>query len=493
MRSWSIACGLAFVSLAACGSREDDGTGAASGGTKSDGGAASGGLKSDGGAGAQNAAGASGASDGGGTSGGMKSDGGAAGNGNPNRNGGVVVESSWDTVLSLAVTNAHGAPNSALFCENVALAVHLRPNGDGLDAIAGVDGSVGTGHLIHSSAGTNAYTLDAPLSVARQPLGCLLEQLKVHELLLYAWDDDGDGVADALEGSGKASARYVGGDVVYMVDLAVNLWKGLPDQTPPSLIGQESAHPLDIVTIRASEPLALSTELALFSGSGVEFPLTSTSTQSVALGTFASSNLLPFQTTLTVTGHGADLAGLNLDLTSEPRMTRTLDDPGIFLQDGFETPPFAFLQNNARVVSGVGDLPAISGAQSLFVEFPSSTFDWPFSTSTLHLQRAPGAKSLRLAARILMSTNSPVSALNAAEVGVIGGTKRSYVDLKTSEQVVATGDASWPYAGNVQQVSVDLADEGPDVVVRIAKPSCPSHPGLCPRKVALLIDDVRIE
>lgn len=486
--------------LASC--REDDDTGAANGGMKSVGGA---GTQSGGGGGG----GVSGASEGGVASGGESvggrgdpigggggvSDGGAAGSGNPNRSGGVIVDSSWDTVLSLSVTNGLTGANAAL-CTKTELTMHLTPNGSGLDVVAGADGNVGTGHLIHAAPQTNAYVLDAPLTLGDRPPGCYLQQLSVNELLLYAWDDDGDGIADALEGSGTASARYQrggGDDVLYPVDLVVTLWTSLPDQTLPTLIGQASAHPLDTVTIRASEPLALSTELALSDGNGADFPLTPASTNAAALGTFASTHVLPFQTTLTVTGHGADLAGLRLDLTSNPRTTPTLDDPGVFLQDGFETPPLALLQNNAEVVSAVGDLPALSGGQSLFVELKSSTFDGPFSTSTLHLRRAPGSNSLHLAARILMSTSTPVGVFRAADVGVIGGTKRAYIGLKTPEHVVATGDASWPYAGDVQEVSVDLADEGPDVVVRIANPWCLSHPALCPRKVALLIDDVRIE
>ena len=170
----------------------------------------------------------------------------------------------------------------------------------------------------------------------------------------------------------------------------------------------------------------------------------------------------------------------------------TVDDPGLFVEDGFESTPNAVLTTGAEILTNVGAVSAITGQRSLFIP--------PGASATLHLIKQSGASRLRFMARLLSRGGqgfggSEPSRSSAVEVGVLrGSTRNSAALVYDIDPESETGDSSWRFAGSNQDVSVDVPDEGSDVVVRFRPPHlCAPHLELCQTDPALLIDDVRIE
>jgi hypothetical protein len=182
-------------------------------------------------------------------------------------------------------------------------------------------------------------------------------------------------------------------------------------------------------------------------------------------------------------GAGADLAGLALDLASAPSLTM-VDDPLLFAQDGFESAPNALFLGGAKVVTAIGDLPAITGSHSLLV--------LPNSSATFHLARPSSTTRVRLNLRGLAEVSGEaLDGLLPIQVGVVGGVERvAPAAIAIEKAQTPTHDADWPYAGALHDVSIELTESGADVVLRVAPYVCY---GLCPPAEALLIDDLRVE
>jgi hypothetical protein len=246
-------------------------------------------------------------------------------------------------------------------------------------------------------------------------------------------------------------------------------------------------HPLNVVYLAASEPLALTSQLTLEGTSTVS--LDGWNIADGAFGSFSSDVILPFSGSWIVAGSAEDLVGL----AKGPGPTLTsLADPGVFVADGFEGATLAaVMTGDARLVSGVGTLPALSGSHSLLVE--------PGSSVTLHLARPVGASSVRFISRSLapqVPNAGPPSFFEGppVELGVIGGVDRPNQVSSSAGDSVAIGDPTWAYAGPLQDVTVPLRETGSDIVLRIL-PRTPDScsVGLCPPPPAVLIDDLRVE
>ena len=374
------------------------------------------------------------------------------------------------------------ASNATFSCAAASFTLHVSPSGNNLKAIVGRNGAVQTGELIGGTQSSPRYSVRQALSVPTGG-GCDSNSVNITELTLQAWDDSGDGIADRIAGSGKATGNLILGDVIYTVELSFTL-QGVPDATKPSLLAASNPHPLDGVLLRTTEPVALTSSVTLTdTGAGsTSHPLSGNSASDGAFGTFSSALILPFGSSWKLTATGGDLANLAFDNAALAPLT-ILADPGLFAQDGFESTPALSLTGSAKIVTSVGTLPAIKGNKSLFVP--------PGSSATLHLARASGASSVRFTAQGLSSISGAGTGDPDVEVGVIGGSERVQPSQALpSTPSTNTNDGMWMYAGPTQEVTLPLTESGADVAIRIAPPWCQ---GFCPPLRALLIDDLRVE
>jgi hypothetical protein len=450
--------------------------GAGSGGTIGVGGSGVGGAPGQGGAIATGGIPGEGGAAGGSI--GSAGDGGIAGQGGTSSDLVPLGEGSWDTSLALTVEKSLSL--FAVTCKNSQFTLHLSPSGSSLQVISGRDGAVLTGELTRAGAGEPTYTVSKSLPLPARGQ-CELYTLSVSELALYGTDQDGDGRADRIAGVGKAIGSAIQGDVVVSAELTFTL-SGVPDATKPSFLVPEIVHPLDGVSVRATEPVTLTSSVSLTSSGSPNQPLSGLTATDGALGSFSSPVNLPFGSSWKLSAEGSDLANLPFDIAALP-VIGVLADPGLFAQDGFETTPAVQLTSEAKIVTSIGTLPAISGSKSLLVPVNSS--------ATLHLARPSGANSVRFTAQGLSNTSDAVGSSSYMKVGVIGGVKRPEpaAPLPMTSPAL-TNDATWMYAGPKQEVSLTLTESGADIAIRFALPECF---GLCPPAQALLIDDLRVE
>jgi hypothetical protein len=270
------------------------------------------------------------------------------------------------------------------------------------------------------------------------------------------------------------------GDVALTNQLTFAL-HGVPDTHAPTLIPPTSLHPLDGVRVLASEPVTAASTVTL-KGAATDVALDGNTASDGALGSFSSSVVLPFGSSWEIAVTGADLVGLPFKASGLSPI-QVLADPGVFAQDGFESAPKVLLVGNAAIVSGIGNVPAISGSKSLFVP--------PTGTATLHLARLAGKNSVRFTAQSLSSANGVGSGVPPVQAGVYFGRSRVGASAPTTTGASSpTGDATWGYAGPKQDYALTLSENECDVVVLISPPGCF---GFCPLPQAILLDDLRVE
>jgi hypothetical protein len=311
-------------------------------------------------------------------------------------------------------------------------------------------------------------------------------RIVLESLRLALVDGDGDGNADTFTGSGTGSLYYVVGDVIDEYEFTVEV-RGDPDVTPPELqvVNDGAVHVLDGLWIRASEPLQHGTVVRAFHGD-TAIPLAPVpSIEEGYVWFFGTDAMLPFGADLRLEVEPAprDLAG-NV-ATSLPELTRTMPGPDTpFVEDGFEGDALAVV-GGASVVTGVGTLPALSGARSLLLV--------PGDTLTTSIPLTEGDTHLRLRGRLLFESEAtsgcPGFALRAGATGNNG--RQSLLPLWSYEPVEATGDATWGVATPVIDLEMPLpANASGELVLDVydlaaVLTRCPA--------VAMLIDDLRVE
>ena len=468
-----------------------------SGGAGGNGSAASGGAVALGGQPAGGDAGRSGSGGGGASVGGISGGGGTSGS---DANGGAVTvdagaggtagqtgnvplaSSSWDVQLAMTVTKTQ--INYGALCAQTSFTLHVDPQEEQLELISGRDGSVLTGELERVTTGTPAPSYRASATLTLPTPGCEYSTVSVKELTLAGWDDDSDGIADRVEGQGRAQGSFFVGDQGFQVELSFTL-SGLPDSHAPSLaLARPSPiHPLDGVLLRASEPVSIASTVSLsdVADAGKRVALLGATASNGALGSFSTSAVLAFGSTWSPTVTGTDLAGLPFTTALAP--IQVLADPGLFAQDGFEATPQALLSAGAVVVSHVGTIAALSGDHSLFVPAGSS--------ATLHLAATSAVSKVRFSAQSFSQASGYAAGSPPLELAAVGGTRRLTVPSSTTGATPTdTGDATWRYAGARADYDLALPEPGTEFVVRIAEPYCM---GFCPPQQAVLIDDLVLE
>jgi hypothetical protein len=297
-------------------------------------------------------------------------------------------------------------------------------------------------------------------------------------------DRDGDGNADRVTGRGRGVLRYNLGDVPQEDEFTVRI-TGTPDVTPPELhvVGDDtSLHVLDGLRITASEPLLPgSTARAWY---GDDFIDLTPPAGAEYVTAFTSKDVLPFGVELRIEIDPVPQDLVGLAAVDVPTTAKTMPDPGLFAADGFEADPVAML-GSADVVTGVGTLPAITGARSLLIE--------PGETLTMRIPVPVGATHLRLRARSLADRNSGGCDGSGIRVGAagVGILAERFVTSGGDGPDEGIADSDWVSASPVYDMELALPSGVSGELVfdvfglPLVQPPCGQN--------ALLIDDLRAE
>jgi len=376
----------------------------------------------------------------------------------------------WDVTVSVEQTDR---PDSNLTPILASLALD---DGAALTGLLSVRGQVSPLALIRDS-GTRAH-LDAPGS------GVRFASLVLRTLTLTVFDDDFDGIADRLEGSGEGTVDTPCGDCPPVPVPATFTLSAKPDQTPPKLdLPARALSPLDYVGMTVSE--ALQSATLELTGTSV-LPLKPNGGR---LSGFQNSTVLPFGGSWQVTGKGRDFAGLSLDLSAA---TLTTIDLGVFAEDGFETQPVASLGANSNWIDASSGLPIPAGSHAVLVQYPV----------LFHLKRSDASTKVSL--RVIGLSRSQSNGADSAELSVgfqsavIGSTNRVDQRAAAGTAALPTSHATWTLATEPRTVEFELQETGSDVAVEISPVvTCNSAPqvgwGSCSTSGALVIDDLRVE
>jgi hypothetical protein len=304
--------------------------------------------------------------------------------------------------------------------------------------------------------------------------------LMLRTLTLTALDDDSDGIADRLVGTGDGAIEQSCGDCSYSNPVTLKV-SGKPDRTAPELnLPDTPWNPLDEWRVSVSE--ALKSGVLELSGNP---PVSLSAENSNALPIwFSTPTVLPFSGTWNVTGIGRDFADRLLDLHAAS--VTTLADPGVFAEDGFDTTPNVSLTGAAAMVDASSGLPIPSGRHALLLP--------PGSSATFHIKRSAASASKGTISAHFVELKSeeewwPMIDFRAA---VIGGGRREWDGRANShDPSLPTTHATWIDASPAYAARVVLDETGNDIGVLIAAKTMPLGPQKPPG--ALLIDALTLE
>ena len=458
----------ASVLLGCAGKATDSGRAQGAQAGAGDGGAGRGGNVGGGNAGGGNVAGGNAGGRGGEAGVELNLSGGLGGLGSTDRQ--LLLTSAWDVNVAAQLKDDPNWPPTVL-----QLTLSVLDDAGAMTGVLSRDGRVSplvltreSGARAHLEGGVSGARL---VLLGRDPL----TGLALNTLTLTAFDDDRDGIADRLVGTGDGALEESCGDCSYSKPVSL-MFSGKPDRTPPKLAVPATLNPIDLLTVSASEALKSAT-LSLSGSNAVPLPADSPPTPVI---TFSTSAVLPFSGAWTIAGAGEDYAGLPLDL-SNATLT-TIADPGIFAQDGFETEPKADLSSGCQWVDASSGLPIPNGSRALLLP--------PGNVATFHLQRT--AASSAVSARVLALGNlSSDGAWLKFDAAVIGGQERSEDFSSLEVGTLATSSVDWSRASAPKTVQLALKEAGSEVVVRITAYACNNGP--CPIPGALLIDELALE
>ncbi len=317
--------------------------------------------------------------------------------------------------------------------------------------------------------------------------GCNTDRLFVDELRLEGIDNDGDGEADRLEATVTLDqVKILALDTYAFATVTIQL-TAVPDQSSPKLIlpnDIDAWFPPTPFGVNASEPLDPTAKLTLTGTSTVPLPAIPASDPLVArpAAKFGTSEILPFGGTWQLDATGKDLAGHDLKV-GPPIIFKTLPDPGVQAQDGFEGALSGVIGSAPSIVTGFGMIPALSGEHSLWID--------PNHGVAFRLQRAGSQNHVHFVARSFFAKSG--NTINAS-ASVIGGTQLVAFTRPTAPDSTtsATGDEQLPWASDAVQLDAVLDDPGTDVVLSISGSGCPNV-FQCPPPTAFMIDDLKID
>jgi hypothetical protein len=394
-----------------------------------------------------------------------------------------AVLSSFEVTATLSFSTQ--APISDPYPESVSFVLRLEdaPNGT-VSAIWSNTGADANGVFGRTDTGLSLREpVKLPVDFYDQDPAGDLPYIEFVSLRLVLEDGDGDGNADAVTGSGSGGLHFVLGDILYEGTFTLEL-HGDPDTTPPWLyvVGRGTGHHvLEGLEVKASELLQPGSTVRAWHGD-TPIDLSPFSGSGEYVRSFRTSAVLPFDAELRIEIDPVprDLAGLVAE--GVPATVRTMSDPGLFAEDGFENDPVA-ITGIAEIVTGVGTLPAIAGARSVLVE--------PRYGLTMRLPVAAGETHLRFRARLLYEDTSFGCESHGIRVGSPGldGVQRISIPSSDEDPREVIDDSFWAAAGPITDVEMALpAGTGGELIFDIYE----LPPLLCPT-TAILLDDLRVE
>lgn len=309
-------------------------------------------------------------------------------------------------------------------------------------------------------------------------------RLTFDALDLVPVDHDGDGAADAVEGTGSGEFTQLMGDVEQLAAFTVQISGGLDEYAPYlSYPVTERLHVLDGLRVYANEPLQPISAAKGVAG-GTAIPLEMLPAGAPYVTEFRSKSILPFATEVGVLFEDElrDLAGHEVEFGLE-RM-ETIADPGLYAEDGFEG-ALAAVSSGVEVVTGIGSLAALSGAQSVLV-------GESYGHLTMRVPLQEGDTHLRFETRVLHEAGDiPGCAQRRVRLGFPALDEiDEYLPVWNLGDEQEIGDERWVSAGPLATMEFALPEgAGSEVIFHIK----PEHSAdLCPA-AALLIDDLRAE
>ena len=173
---------------------------------------------------------------------------------------------------------------------------------------------------------------------------------------------------------------------------------------------------------------------------------------------------------------------------------RSIPDPGILAEDGFEGDVHAWFFGDAAVVPGLGMLPALSGSRSVLIlpPFPEPRGGRMFARIALD----PGDTAITFRYRMVYTGDYDHPFWGSVRAGPAGAGPTVELDLpdRPPGALVPTGDALWTMASSPADATIVLP---PGVSgeawldIDITSGACGRIPSLS--EAGILIDDVRTE
>lgn len=262
-------------------------------------------------------------------------------------------------------------------------------------------------------------------------------------------DHDGDGKVDLVI-TGTQSSKYCSDDYTANSTSEVSL-TGQPDARVPKAIGPSAKfEPVHGASIKVDKPLeGGATGQLVPVGGGDSIALLPAVMNGYVVG-FDTTQVLPLGVTYTTKMVGKDFSGIG---TPGELTLQTLDDPGVLVQDGFESGSLAGI-DGATVEESFG-VPALAGKRMLVVPEGKQVL--------LHLQRAGDEKKLVMQARKYVACwGMNFDGAFALQAGVVGATELHSGSLSLGTN---TTQSDQIVVGELQTVTIDLPEAGEDVLV----------------------------
>jgi hypothetical protein len=401
----------------------------------------------------------------------------------------ITAVGSFEVIATLtfpADTGVDGLPRS----EGLVLRLDQASDGSILSVWGGSGGS-NHNTLQRTDATRLALPYAVDIGVAPRVDFSIEESLVLESAELTLIDGDGDGVPDAVQGSGTCSYSYFIPDVEERVSCAFTL-QGNPDITPPELVITSDAANHDVLallSIGASEPLDPATKAVLRYGD-TRIEMAAFPEDAPYVQYFSTAEILPFATELRIEldPPPQDLGGLAVQ--NLPLAVNTMPDPGIFGEDGFEGEVAAVL-DGAEIVTGVGEIAAIAGTRALLVESGDrAVLRVPLTGGETHVrfQYRMLAESTEYSGCSSLTVRAGFPGLPPYQNASSHRLSRPEVfDQPTSHEV-------WGAAGPIVEQEITVLDGTTgEVILRFFDdPSFGTYGPQCP-PTALLIDELRAE
>jgi len=402
--------------------------------------------------------------------------------------------------VTLSIAYAPFTPSSLPSTVTATLFASARADG-------ALDLTVGTGSIVTTPTAREAagWPVRWRFGGSITPECLRLDGIDLQTHVLFV-DEDADGLADRVRGSGTGTVTYLLGDAASeSLDVTVTV-AGVRESDPPvlSLRAAVPAHvPVssgDAPVFDGSEPMLLPTDAWLEATDGTRVAiepfgdyLETTPTRAIGWS-IPYGTMLPLDTTLTFRSSEpiTDLDGHALLL---PPTIATLPIPSPVANEGFELGTSAHLEGDARISDHFGTLPAITGARSVYLGATDESGRGG-ARAVVRLTVPVGATAVHVRARFL-ARGAPSTWASApfrvAVYAMTTGVERSE-GAPTPTMDFPTGDATWTDASEVVDDVTPLPSTATGEVVVVigdqngACGTLPSSP-----TVPTWIDDVRVE